>query len=62
MGGQLVVIEDAHHAGTNVTSDPAGRYSVTLPPGSYTLMCGPMPTFTVTPGETIHLDCELAVA
>ena len=61
-GGQEVVVVDQHQNRTTVTSDASGRYSLSLPPGRYTLMCGSMPQFTVTVGQTVILDCDLAVA
>lgn len=60
--GQEVVIVDGKGDRTTATSDPSGRYELSLPPGDYTLMCGSDPTFTVRSGETTTLDCELAVA
>lgn len=60
--GQDVVIVDEHQHRTTVTSDATGRFSLSLPPGTYTLMCGPMPHFTVTAGQTVNVDCQLVVA
>ena len=61
-GGQEVVVVDGSGNRTTTTSDPSGRYRLSLAPGDYTLMCGPMPTFTVRPGATTSLDCDLVVA
>ena len=59
--GQEVVIEDRDHHRTTTTSDATGHYKVSLPAGDYTLMCSRMETFTVVAGQTVTLDCLLAV-
>jgi hypothetical protein len=60
--GQDVVVEDSHGNRTTVTSDATGRYQLSLPPGRYTLMCGPDPKFTIRSGVDTTVDCALAVA
>ena len=60
--GQEVLVVDSKGERTIATSDPSGRYQLSLPPGDYKLMCGPGPTFTVRSGATTTIDCELAVA
>jgi len=60
--GQEVLVVDGKGARTIATSDPSGRYQLSLPPGDYKLMCGSGPTFTVRSGATTTIDCELAVA
>ena len=59
--GQEVVVEDEHRDRTTVTSDARGHYSVSLPPGTYTLMCGAMPKFTIAGGQTAKVDCDLQI-
>jgi len=59
--GQLVVIEDRDHHRTTATSDSTGHYKVSLPAGEYTLICSRPQTFTVVAGQTVTLDCLLAV-
>jgi hypothetical protein len=60
--GQEVVVEDAQHHRTTAVSDASGHYTLSLPVGTYTLMCGSMPQFTVTAGQAVALACDLAVA
>lgn len=60
--GQEVVVVDSKGARTIATSDPSGRYQLSLPSGEYKLMCGSGPTFTVHSGARTNIDCELAVA
>lgn len=60
--GQEVLVVDSKGSQTIATSDPSGRYQLSLPPGDYWLMCGSSPTFTVRSGATTTIDCELAVA
>jgi hypothetical protein len=56
------LVVDSKGSQTIATSDPSGRYQLSLPPGDYKLMCGSSPTFTVRSGATTTVDCELAVA
>lgn len=60
--GQEVLIVDGKGDRTIATSDPSGRYRLSLPPGDYTLMCGKAQTFTIRAGATTNVDCDLAVA
>ncbi len=60
--GQEVLVVDSKGDRTIATSDPSGRYQLSLPPGGYKLMCGSGPTFTIRSGATTNIDCELAVA
>jgi len=60
--GQEVVVLDEHRSRTIATSDASGRYWVALPPGTYTLMCGTMPRFTVAAGQNGRFDCDLVVS
>lgn len=60
--GQEVLVVDSRGDRTIATSDPSGRYQLSLPPDEYKLMCGPGPTFTVRSGATTNINCELAVA
>lgn len=59
--GQEVVIEDREHHRTTTTSDASGHYTLSLPPGDYTLMCSRMQPFTIVADQTVTLDCLLAV-
>jgi hypothetical protein len=60
--GQEVLVVNSKGDRTIATSDPSGRYQLSLPPGDYKLMCGSGPTFTIRSGATTSIDCELAVA
>ena len=43
------------------TSDAAGRFRFHLAPGSYTLACAPERHVVITAGQTVSVDCDVAV-
>ncbi len=57
-----MLVVDSKGARTIATSDPSGRFQLSLPVGDYKLMCGSGPSFTVHSGAMTTIDCELAVA
>lgn len=61
MPGATVYMKDSQGKVISVTSDSEARYSLSLPPGQYTLMCYGHPAITVTAGVTLMLDCDTEV-
>ena len=46
---------------TTATSDAEGRFSVSLSPAKYTLLCGSHPQIEITAGSVATVDCEYSV-
>jgi hypothetical protein len=55
---QFFDFEDENGNRTTVTADADGHYSVSLPPGKYTMLCGPWKHIEVEARTTINLDCD----
>ena len=60
--GYEVRVMGGGHEIASSTSDKDGRFSINLPPGSYTLAgCGVTTAVVVRAGSVTHHDCSVAV-
>ena len=57
MAGQQVRFQGSDGALTTVTSDEDGRFTASLSPGDYTLVCNDRPHVAVTAGQIVTMDC-----
>jgi hypothetical protein len=58
---QDVTFVDAQGNQITVTAGTDGRYSASLKPGTYTMLCGVQPQVDVSAGKSVTLDCDMTI-